>query len=151
MRPEPKGLSELGMRDTVVQSETQYPANISDRVGESRCPDTEHGNMAQLIGEGRLVSDGGLLQIAWPRRVADGSAVPLDFLLATATRPTLTGEPLAYPAVEMIANAWNADAGNHVEYFWKNIDNGIRTFQDDEIRALLRARGAQAPSAFRTT
>jgi hypothetical protein len=110
-----------------------------------------YGNMAQPIGEGRLVSDGGLLQIAWPRRVADGSAVPLDFLLATATRPTLTGGPLAYPAVEMIANAWNADAGNHVEYFWKNIDNGICTFQDDEIRALLRARGAQAPSAFRTT
>ena len=87
------------------------------------------------------MSDGGLLQIAWPRRAADGSSVPLDFLLATATRPTLMGTPLAYPTVEMIANAWNADTEDNVEYFWKNHDRGIRTFQDDEIRMLLNPRG----------
>jgi hypothetical protein len=98
-------------------------------------------NVAQLQEEGRLVSDGGLLHIAWPRRAADGSAVPLDFLLATATRPTLMGTPLAYPTVQMIANAWNADTEDNVQYFWKNHDRGIRTFQDDEIRVLLNPRG----------
>jgi hypothetical protein len=98
-------------------------------------------NVAQLQEEGRLVSDGGLLHIAWPRRAADGSAVPLDFLLATATRPTLMGTPLAYPMVQMIANAWNADTEDNVQYFWKNHDRGIRTFQDDEIRVLLNPRG----------
>jgi hypothetical protein len=98
-------------------------------------------NVTQTLAEGRLVSAGGLLQIAWPRRVADGAAAPLDFLLATVTRPTLTGTPLSYPTVEMIANAWNADTGNHVEYFWKNTENGIRTFQDDEIRERMRPRG----------
>jgi hypothetical protein len=109
----------------------------ANRVAQER----NYGNATQEPGEGGLVSAGGLLQIAWPRRVADGAAAPLDFLLATATRPTLTGTPLSYPTVEMIANAWNADTGNHVEYFWKNTDNGIRTFQDDEIRERLRPRG----------
>jgi hypothetical protein len=102
-----------------------------------------YGNMPQLPEEGRLVSDGGLLQIAWPRRAADGSAVSLDFLLATATRPTLTGKRLSYPTVEMIANAWNADTGNHVEYFWKNNDHGIQTFQDNAILQLLNPRRNQ--------
>lgn len=72
--------------------------------------------------------------------MTDGAAAPLDFLLATATRPTLTGAPLSYPSVEVIANAWNADTGNHVEYFWKNLDNEIRTFQDDDIQARLHPR-----------
>jgi hypothetical protein len=99
-----------------------------------------YSNVPQTPQEGRLVSAGGLLQIAWPRRVA-GAAAPLDFLLATATRPTLTGTPVSYPTVEMIANAWNADTGNHVEYFWKNNDNGIRTFQDDAILQVLHPRG----------
>jgi hypothetical protein len=106
------------------------------RIAQER----NYGNVTQTPGEGLLVSAGGLLQIAWPRRVADGAAVPFDFLLATATGPTLTGTPVAYPTVEMIANAWNADVENHVEYFWKNADNGIQTFQDDEIRERLLPR-----------
>jgi hypothetical protein len=45
----------------------------------------------------------------------------------------------------MIADAWNAAASRYADYFWVNDENGIRTFQDDEIRARLRPRG-QEPS-----
>jgi len=110
----------------------------ADRIAQER----NYGNVPQTPEEGRLVSAEGLLQIPWPRRVADGAAVPLDFLLATVTRPTLAGTPLSYPTVEMIADAWNGDTENHVEYFWKNGENGIRTFRDDAIRALLQPRRA---------
>lgn len=100
-----------------------------------------YGNVPQTADEGRLVSADGLLDIVWPRRLSDGSAVPLDFLLATATRPTLTGTPMAYSTVEAISEAWNADSQNHVEYFWSNYENGIRTFQDEAIVGLLHPRG----------
>ena len=56
----------------------------------------------------------------------------------TANDPRINAASLTYPTVETIANAWNAAARKHAEYFWKNLDNGIRTFQDDEIRARLR-------------
>jgi hypothetical protein len=70
--------------------------------------------------------------------VSDDTAVPLDFLLATATHPTLAGTPSAYPSIETIANAWNTDRNNEVKYFWKNRDSGICTFQDEAISKRLR-------------
>ncbi len=99
----------------------------------------DYGNVPQTEEEGCLVSKSGLLHVAWPRLVGGGGAVQFDILLVTANHPTLTGTPLAYPSVETIADAWNC-AGDHVEYFWKNRDCGIRTFQDDGIRARLRPR-----------
>jgi hypothetical protein len=98
-----------------------------------------YGNVAQTPEEGRLISKQGLLQIDWPRLVESGTAVDHDLLLVTANDPTFTGTPPSYPGVETIANAWNA-AGKHVRYFWNNIDSGITTFQDDELRARLRPR-----------
>jgi hypothetical protein len=106
------------------------------RVG--REPD--YGNVSQTQDEGTLVSEEGLLRIAWPCLVEDGTPIKLDLLLATANDPEITATSPSYPEPETIANAWNAAASRHAEYFWKNLDNGIRTFQDDEIRALLRPR-----------
>lgn len=100
----------------------------------------EYGNVPQVQAEGSLVSKEGLLQIPWPRLVEGGEAVQLDILLATANAPKLGGTPLCYPNVESIAHAWNA-AGDHVKYFWRNTDCGIRTFQDDKIRGLLHPHG----------
>jgi hypothetical protein len=105
----------------------------ANRVAQER----NYGNVPQALDEGRLVSAGGLLQIAWPQSVKDGAAAPLDFMLATATRPSLTGTPLSYPTVEMIADAWSADQNNNVGYFLENQKHGIRTFQDDAIRVRL--------------
>jgi len=102
-----------------------------------RAPD--YGNVPQTEEEGCLVSKDGLLHIPWPRLVEGDAAVQLDLLLATANDPTLTGTLPSYPSVETITDAWNR-AGNDVEYFWRNADSDIRTFQDDEIRARLRPR-----------
>ena len=63
----------------------------------------------------------------------------MDLLLATANDPEITASSPSYPTAKAIADAWNR-AGDHVQYFWKNTDNGIRTFQDDEIRQRLLPR-----------
>jgi len=99
-----------------------------------------YGNVPQIQKEGCLVSNDGLLHIPWPRMVEGGATVRLDLLLATANHPTLTGTPPSYPSVETVCCAWNAAGGNHVEYFWRNVENGILTFQDDAIRKQLRPR-----------
>lgn len=100
----------------------------------------DYGTISQTAEERPLISKEGLLQVDWPRRIAGGAPVDLDLLLVVANDPTLTGEPLSYPSVEMIANAWNRAAQEHTEYFWNNLDHGIGTFQDEEIRAKLRPR-----------
>lgn len=99
-----------------------------------------YGNVPQAEAEGCLVSAHGSLSIDWPRLVEGGAPVQLDILLVTANHPDLDGTPRCYPSVENTARAWNS-AGSHAEYFWKNTDSGIRTFQDEEIRELLHPRG----------
>lgn len=100
-----------------------------------------YGNVRQLADEGSLISKDGMLQIDWPRCVGGGAPVDLDLLLVTANDPTLTGTPLSYPTIETIVNAWNSAEQKDAEYFWKNTDNGITTFQDNEIGAAgLRQR-----------
>jgi hypothetical protein len=108
----------------------------AERVG--REPD--YGNVSQILQEGTLVSKDGLLRIDWPRLVEGGAPVQLDLLLATANDPKISAVSPSYPSVDAIVKAWNADTENRVEYFWNNLDNGICTFEDDEIRAGLRLR-----------
>lgn len=99
-----------------------------------------YGNVRQMVDEEELITHDGMLRIDWPRCIAGGAPVDLDLLLVTANDPTLTGTALSYPTVETIVGAWNGAAPEHAEYFWKNNDNGITTFQDQEIRAGLRPR-----------
>jgi hypothetical protein len=112
----------------------------ADRVGR----EPGYGHVSQTQEEGSLVSEKGLLEIAWPHLVEDDTPVPLDLLLATANDPEITATSPSYAEPETIANAWNAAASRHAEYFWRNAENGIRTFQDDEIRAMLHPRQRQA-------
>jgi hypothetical protein len=49
----------------------------------------------------------------------------------------------SYPDVETIGGAWNAAESKYAEYFWRNTESGICTFQDAEIRALLHPRGQE--------
>ena len=98
-----------------------------------------YGNVTQAQDEGILVSTDGLLSIDWPRLVDSGASADLDLLFVTANDPEITASSPAYPTAEAIAGAWNA-AGDYVEYFWKNRDCGICTFQDTEILARLRPR-----------
>jgi hypothetical protein len=76
----------------------------------------------------------GLLKIPWPRLTDGREPAPLDLLLATTTVPTLlTVPPCAYASPEVIAEAWGQDTDDRVEYFRKNRQNDITTFQDREI------------------
>jgi hypothetical protein len=95
------------------------------------------GNIRQVPGEGVLVSERGLLQIAWPALIADDNPVPLDLLLATTTQPDLTGDPPRYPTAAMIAERWRNDREDNVRYFRNNVQSGIRTFEDNAIQAAL--------------
>lgn len=111
----------------------------TDRVGrEPAC-----GNVTQTKEEGRLIDENGRLLIVWPARVDTGEPVQFDLLLVTANDPEIDASRPDYPDVATIAGAWNAAASKYAEYFWKNAENGIRTFQDDEIRAALRPRGQE--------
>lgn len=63
----------------------------------------------------------------------------LDPLLATATQADLTRDAPAYPTPQMIADRWRNDTDNNVRYFSNNVRDGIRTFEDGAIRAVLDA------------
>jgi hypothetical protein len=113
------------------------PQELFDAWAVRVARDRHYGNIPQAAGEGPLVSERGLLQIPWPTLIDGNDVVPLDLLIATATHPSLEGEPKSYPTPEMIANAWRMDRNNNVSYFWNNIRVGIRTFGDDAIRERL--------------
>ena len=117
----------------------QIPAYLvkgwAERVGH----EPGYGLVSQTQPEGLLVSTDGLLRIDWPTRVEDGSPAEVDIILATANDPEIPASSPTYPTSQAIAEAWNR-AGDNVEYFWKNRDCGICTFQDDEVRARLHSR-----------
>ncbi len=120
--------------------ERKIPDDLLRAWSERVKHEPDYGHVAQAAGEGTLISEEGLLQIEWPRRIDGGAAIDFDLLLVTANDPTLTGTPPSYPDVNTIVSAWNEAQLEYSEYFWKNTDNGIATFQDDEIRAGLKPR-----------
>ena len=117
----------------------QIAADLLKGWAERVVREPQYGKVSQTREEGPLVSVDGLLRLDWPVRVEDTLPVDLDLILATANDPRISASSPAYPTSEAIAEAWNR-AGDNVEYFWKNRDCGIWTFQDDEIRAQLRPR-----------
>lgn len=118
----------------------KIPAGILAAWAQRIEREPDYGKVSQLANEDALLNRNGMLQIDWPRCVAGGAPLDLDLMLVTANDPTLTGEPPSYPTVETIVNAWNSADPRHSEYFWNNIDHGITTFQDDEIRAGIHPR-----------
>jgi hypothetical protein len=81
----------------------------------------------------RLVDKLGILQIDWPELVDGCGPLTLDLLLATSNDPETT-----YPSVEAIAGGWNRQQREgRGEYFRRNRESGIWTFQDQEIEQLL--------------
>jgi len=121
--------------------ERKVPKSLLGAWADRVAREPNYGQVSQTQTEGRLIGDDGLLKIDWPRLVEGGAPVDVDLLLVTANDPRINASSLKYPDVGMITNAWNAAANKNAEYFWRNTENGIRTFQDDEIRALLRPRG----------
>lgn len=123
----------------LINPERSIPATLLQEWAVRTARDDGYEHLTRSL-RSDLIDRGGLLQIDWPRLAEGGAAADLDLLLATATKPTLAGSPPSYPSAETIADAWNA-AEDHVRYFWNNVDNGITTFQDDQIRTRLRPRG----------
>lgn len=80
------------------------------------------------------VDSSGFLTIPWP----ESANLRIDALLAAVTDPTVD-ENGHYPSVNRIAGAWSSpDGRKYVGYFCKNRACGIKTFQDETIKACLR-------------
>ena len=94
-------------------------------------------NYRELAKVSAGVNENGFLTIPWPK-LANGSTLAFDALLATATKPTSHD-----PQPSEIASRWKTPRGKeHVYYFYKNRKNGIETSQDVKIGCLLAESGS---------
>lgn len=80
-----------------------------------------------------IISDNGLLSFEFPTHIDNNQPAEFDFILATAIKPKPNRG--FYPTPERIARACLSN--RYTEYFEKNRENGITTFQDDEVMTLL--------------
>ena len=103
-------------------------AGWSDKVASQ----IQYGGLACARHEKPAVSSDGFMNISWPHDApSDWSA-----MLATATNPTIYQG--RYPSVSKIAEAWHTDDGfPHRDYFTRNRERRIETFQDEEILEML--------------
>ena len=108
-------------------------AGWTKRVSGEAC----YGRLNSAVDEVVAVNESGFLQIPWPGE--DGSDLGVDVLLATATNPTIVEG--RYPTAQQVADAWNSrDGREYVDYFFKNKERGIRTFEDNAIEERLGTR-----------
>jgi len=83
-------------------------------------------NDYRIGDEDPIVDKGGILQIDWPAEINH-----FDFIIATATKPTLP----AYPIPQEIAQRMNEN--EYWDYFLRNRENGIITYEDINIAQYL--------------
>ena len=76
-----------------------------------------------------IITPEGILEMQWPCEVGNGNFVALDFILATAIKPKPNDG--RYPAGQEIAQA--CIENEYTEYFDRNRECGITTFQDGDI------------------
>jgi hypothetical protein len=91
-----------------------------------------HPNKA--INEKPVINNGSL-NIPWPCIENSNENLPFDLLLTTVNEPSLVNQ--TYPTAKEIANAWINDPKGNINYFQKNIENGIKTYQDKLINNYL--------------
>lgn len=113
------------------------PQPILDGWAQRVSQEHRYAVLSYAREDGPPISSAGLLQIVWPTLLRGSESLRLDLLLATATDPTLQGEPPQFPTPESIAAAWNSDPAGNVRYFLTNRENGITTFQDEGILGYL--------------
>ncbi len=61
-----------------------------------------------------------------------------DILVATSNAVKLNGDINTYPTIKQIAKAINDS--KYFEYFIRNTENSIRTFQDNQIAKILKRK-----------
>ena len=87
----------------------------------------------RTYGEEVVVNRRGFLKIPWPK-IGGHSDLDFDALLATVTRPTLNNG--CYPSAKNVATAAYRSCKGR-EYFCKNREHKIKTFQDTKIEDWL--------------
>jgi hypothetical protein len=116
----------------------ELPKGFLEAWSERVSREKGYGVVPQTVDEGTLVSKSGLLNIDWPAPIDPETSTALDLILATATCPTLRGNPPSYPSPATIAEAWGRNETDRIAYFRNNRKNSITTFQDQEILAHLK-------------
>ena len=108
---------------------------VADAWANRMFKEPHHGSLPCAGEEGSVILKSGLLDIRWPADL-QGAPLHLDFVLATATAPTL--HEGKYPSADAIARAWKSGAGvEYVDYFWRNREHGIETRDDEVLMRLL--------------
>lgn len=77
--------------------------------------------------EPTIINKSGVFQFHWPENLDD-----FDFIIATATKP----ESEKYPGHQEIIDKMLTSG--YTEYYLKNIQNGITTFQDEQISQKIK-------------
>ena len=120
----------------IPQSFLQEWASLVSRERDEAGLNTYSGKNF-VIDSQSVMNNRGILQIPWPNRIDTNTPlIGFDLLLATATRPKFARGTTKTPNEEMIALAWR-NHPNQAEYFWRNREQGIHTFQDVQIEKLL--------------
>ena len=74
------------------------------------------------------VNSRGILDISWPTKLDDSPVTEVDIILSAVTKAE---EPL--PTVDKIAEKWINQDNGYESYFFKNVENDIRTAEDIDI------------------
>ena len=74
-----------------------------------------------------IINEFGIFNFKWPQNLQD-----YDFLIATATKPNIKN----YPDYRQIADLMLEK--DYTEYFLKNVQSGISTFQDEQIFKIIK-------------
>jgi len=95
---------------------------------------SDHSLLEEWRSEQPPIDSDGFLTIEWPAEVTPRNQIrKLDVLIATVTVPNLIDE--RYPTADEIADAMRTQ--NYYEYFCKNREYEITTFQDKRILGLI--------------
>jgi hypothetical protein len=100
-----------------------------------------YGTLSHSPEDVRPAVDGGGL---FSLRYKKSDALPLDLLLATATKPSLIGEAARYATPQEVAFEWNKHKVES-KYYWCNRHCGIHTFEDQAIEKHLTGRPVDLP------
>jgi hypothetical protein len=116
----------LKMRDDVV-----CPDDIPTKWAQVAKDNQAHFNIRHAHDELPLLDNSGVLQVAWPTKADGKPLTEIDALLVSVNQPTLTAKN-EYADPYDIARAW-LKCPEHDNYFYKNSEHGIKTFEDDAI------------------
>lgn len=136
--------AEWGCVALLANPTSQIPQNLLDGWTHRISQENHYGEFNRTKSEEPCVTPNGFMNIPWPRLLEDGTLLPMDILLVTATSPTFTDGSMSYPRIRDIARAWKKSTRINEDYFWHNYENGIHTYQDEAIKRILE----QSRSAY---